>query len=63
MTEYFIIEKNPLNTEWMVYSKCEQLSHHCFHGTKSEMDKLKDKLNEQCIKDLPSVTFELTWKD
>ena len=60
--QYFILEKNPLNNEWMLFSKCNQLPQ-CYHGTKADMIKLQRALNKQCEIDRHLVDFPLTWRD
>jgi len=64
-TQFFIVEKNMLNNENMVYSKCDQLPQ-CFHfKRKGEAEKFKNVLNKEAYDDYVKNGFTpqtLTWK-
>lgn len=65
-TQFFIVEKNSLNNENMVHSKCEQLPQ-CFHfARKKDAEKCKNDMNKQAYKDYVKHGFApqtLTWKE
>lgn len=59
---FFIVEKNELNGQQMVYSKCEQISS-CYHfATLKEAEIAKDELNKEANEDFlkynPTITFK-----
>ena len=61
--EFFIIEKNELNGEQMVYSKCEQLSS-CYHfRTLKEANIAKDNLNLLANADFKKYNPKITFKN
>lgn len=70
MIKFFIIEQNPLSTNYMIYSKCEQLPQ-CYNGgTKIQATVLARELNILANQDfqryfngnLSKLTFDITGK-
>jgi len=65
-TEFFIVEKNDLNGQYMVHSKCNQLVQCFAFKSKSDANKAKDELNKKAFEDYQKHNIEntmtLTWK-
>ena len=64
-TQFFIVEQNELNNNYMVHSKCNQLVQ-CFAlKTKKNATELKDALNKKAYEDFVKLGLKpesLTWR-
>ena len=64
-TQFFIVERNELNNNYMVHSKCNQLIH-CFAlKRKKDAKELKDTLNKKAYEDFVKHGLKpesLTWR-
>lgn len=63
MTNYFKVEQNPINNNWMVFSKCEQLPQcFAFKGkgqANSYRDLLNVRANQEALVYKGKITFKL----
>jgi hypothetical protein len=61
--EFFKVEKNELNNQYLVFSMCNELPAAYAFERKSEANKFKDKINAQANADYNKFKPNLTWKE